>query len=121
MKIRDIEVDFDFYDADDVEKFENEAQKVLDRCDEEAQKNYSASESIKIQCKIVEDFFNAVFGEGISDKIFKKKNNLKEHLIIYEEVIKERRLEDNEMRNVFGRYQPNREQRRYKQYKGNRR
>jgi hypothetical protein len=121
MKIRNIEVDFDFLDANDVERFENEAKKLLDRCDEEAQKNYSASESIKVQCKIVEDFFDKVFGEGISERIFKKKNNLKEHLSIYEEVIKERQFENNEMKNKFGRYQPNREQRRYNKHKGNHR
>ena len=29
MKIRNIEVDFDFLDADDVERFENEARRLL--------------------------------------------------------------------------------------------
>lgn len=119
MKIRNIEVDFDFLDADDVERFENEAQKLLNKCDEEAKKDYSASESIKVQCKIVEEFFDNVFGEGISEKIFVKRNNLKEHLEIYEEVIKEKKAEENEIKNKFGRYQPNREQRRYDKHKGN--
>ena len=32
MKIKDIEVDFDFLDADDVERFEKEARKVVEEC-----------------------------------------------------------------------------------------
>ena len=120
MKIRDIEVDFDFLDADDVERFEKEAEKLLNKCDEEAKKDYTASESIKAQCRIVEEFFDNVFGKGISDKIFVKKNNLKEHLEIYEEIIKERNVCKNNIENKFGRYQPNREQRRYDKYKGKR-
>lgn len=120
MKIRDVEVDFDFLDADDVERFEREARRVLEKCDEEAKKSYSASESIKAQCKIVEEFFDNVFGKGISDKIFVKRNNLKEHLTVFEEVIKESKAQDNDMRNRFGKYQPNREQRRYDKYKGRR-
>lgn len=118
MKIRDVEVEFDFLDADDAEKFEKEAQKLLDKCDEEAKKSYSLSETLKVQCKIIEDFFDNVFGEGISEKIFKKKNNLKEHLEVYEDVIKGRQEEEEEIRNKFGRYQPNREERRNNQYRG---
>ncbi len=118
MKIRDVEVEFDFLDADDAEKFEKEAQKLLYKCDEEAKKSYSLSESIKAQCRIVEEFFDNVFGEGISEKIFKKRNNLKEHLEIYEDIIKERQKEDIEMKNRFGRYQPNREDRRNNKFRG---
>ena len=118
MKIRNIEVEFDFLDADDVERFEREAKRVLDKCDEEAKKQYSASESIKSQCKIVEEFFNNVFGQGISEKIFVKRNNLKEHLEVYEEIIKESQSRNNEMRNKFVKYQPNREQRRNDRFKG---
>ena len=32
MKIRNIDVDFDFLDADDVERFENEAKRVVEEC-----------------------------------------------------------------------------------------
>jgi len=120
MKIRDIEVDFDFLDADDVERFEKEAKKLLDKCDEEAKKAYSSSETIKVQCRIIEEFFDNVFGEGLSEKIFVKRNNLKEHLEMYEDIIKERNKEDIEIKNKFGRYQPNREERRYNNFKGKR-
>ena len=116
MKIRNIEVDFDFLDADDIERFENEAKRLLNKCDEEAKKDYSSSESIKAQCRIIEEFIDNVFGEGLSEKIFIKRNNLKEHLEIYEEIIKEKELENNEIQNKFGKYQPNREQRRYDKF-----
>ena len=32
MKIKNIEVNFDFLDADDVERFEKEARKVVEEC-----------------------------------------------------------------------------------------
>lgn len=112
MKIKNIEVEFDFLDADDIERFEKQADILMERCDEEAKKNYSASETIRVQCKIIEEFMDNVFGEGISEKIFIKKNNLKEHLEVYEDIIKEKQFEDNEIKNKFGRYQPNREERR---------
>lgn len=112
MKIKNIEVEFDFLDADDIERFEKQADILMKKCDEEAEKNYSASETIRVQCKIIEEFIDNVFGEGISDKIFVKKNNLKEHLNIYEDIIKEKQFEDNEIKSKFGRYQPNREERR---------
>lgn len=121
MKIRNIEVDFDFLDADDIERFENEAKRLLNKCDEEVKKDYSSSETIKVQCRIIEEFIDNVFGEGLSEKIFIKRNNLKEHLEIYEEIIKEKQQENSEMQNKFGKYQPNREQRRYDKFDKGRR
>lgn len=121
MILKGIEVDFNFLDAEDMEKFEKEADIVLKRCEEEEKKKNKASESIKIQCKIIEDFFDNVFGKGISDKIFIKKYNLAEHLEIYADVIKERNSQVDKTESAFGRYKPNREQRRYDKYRRNNR
>ena len=43
MKIKDIEVDFNFLDADDMERFENEARKVKEECKEKKNRNDSIS------------------------------------------------------------------------------
>ena len=104
-----------------MEKFEKEVDIVLKKCEKEEKENHKTSESIKIQCKIIEDFFDNVFGKGISDKIFVKKYNLAEHLEIYADIIKERNVQVDKTENAFGRYKPNREERRYNKYRKNNR
>lgn len=121
MKIRNIEVDFDFLDADSMEKLENEAEKVIEKCENEEIKQMSCSNAIREECKIIEDFFDGVFGEGIAEKIFKGKKNLTEHIKIFEEIIKMKNEQQKDLQNVFERYQPNREHKRHNQFKGNRR
>ncbi len=120
MKIRNIEVDFNFLDADDIEKFENEAKKVKEGCNSKAKIAMTMSESIREECKIIDNFFNNVFGEGISEKIFSGKMNLEEHIKAFEDVVKEKIEQQRRLQNTFDRYRPNREQRRHNQYhKGN--
>ena len=116
MKIRDIEVDFDFLDADDVEKFENECKKVLEESENIKKEEMSLSDGIRKECTIINDFFDNVFGEGISNKIFNGKMNLSEHIKAFDDIVKEKVKQQNDLNNTFERYQPNREQRRYNKY-----
>ncbi len=122
MKIRDIEVNFDFLDADDVEKFENEAKRVIEESSKKEKVEMSYSEAIREECRIIKEFFDNVFGKGISEKIFKGKNNLSDHINAFEDIVKEKNEQQRGLQNTLDRYQPNREQRRYNQYhKGNKR
>ena len=120
MKIRDIEVDFDFLDADDVERFEKEARRVKEECEIKNKQEMSYSEVIREECNIIDRFFNNVFGEGIAEKLFNGKKNLNEHLKAFEDIVKEKIEQQKGLQNTLDRYQPNREQRRYNKYKGNR-
>lgn len=106
MIIRNVEIDFDFLDADDLEKFEREAQKLQQIIDREVKKQYTGIEIIKVQCRMIENFFNKVFGDGVADKLFKKKNSLSDHLLLFEEVIKAKQQNDKELENRFKKYQP---------------
>ena len=108
MKIRNIEVDFSFLDADDIEKFENEA-----KCQLKEKEELTYSQSLREQCKIIDEFFDAVFGEGVSFKLFNGNKNLEEHMKIFEDIIKEKIEEQKGLKNRFERYQPNRQERRY--------
>lgn len=121
MKIRNIEVDFDFFDADDMEKLEKEAKIVQDKCRKKEKEEISVSEAIREECKIIDNFFDNVFGEGISLKIFNGKSNLAEHIKAFEDIVKEKIEKQKDLQNTFNRYQPNREQRRYNKYNGKRR
>ncbi len=114
MKIRNIEVDFDFLDADDMEKFEEEAKIVVKKCEEKEKQQMSYSQMIREQCQIINDFFNNVFGEGMSVKMFGNKDNLKEHISAFEEIVKEKENQQKSIVSSLERYQPNRETRRSK-------
>lgn len=116
MKIRNIEVKFDFLDADDMERFENEAKKVQEECNKKEKIEMSASQSIREECKVINNFFDNVFGEGTSQKIFEGKNNIKDHIKAFEDIMNERMAVQKDLQNTFDRYQPNREQRRYNEY-----
>lgn len=116
MKIRDIEVEFSFLDADDVERFEKEAEKVKNESKNKEIKEMSYSEALKAECKIIKDFFDNVFGKGISEKLFGGKNDLLEHIRAFEDIVNEKINQQKQLNNTYERYQPNREQRRYNQF-----
>lgn len=117
MKIRGVDVDFDFLDADCVEKFENEVQKVKEKAEEYEKKDMKLSETIKLECMIIKEFFDNVFGEGTSFSIFGEKNNLQDCITAFEDIVKEKLEQQKEFENAFNRYQPNREQRRVQKRK----
>ena len=120
MKIRNIDVDLDFLDADDVERFEKEAKRVKEECEVKNKEEMSYSEVIREECNIIDRFFNNVFGEGMAEKLFKGKKNLNEHIKAFEDIINTKIEQQKGLQNTLNRYQPNREQRRYNKYKGNR-
>ena len=117
MKIRDIEVDFDFLDADDVERFENEARRVEEECKLKDKQEMSYAQTIREECNIVEKFFDNVFGSGISEKMFKGKKNLSEHIKAFEDIVNMKNEKQKDLQSTLDRYQPNREQRRYEKFK----
>lgn len=122
MKIRNIEVDFNFLDADDIERFEKEAEKVRQECQIKNKEEMSLSQVIREECRIINNFFDNVFGEGLSEKLFENKNNLEDHIKAFEDIVKQKIEQQKGLESTFERYQPNREQRRYNKYhKGNRR
>lgn len=124
MRIKNIEVEFSFSDADDLERLENSAKKVKEISDEYKKKELSVSEAIREECKIINDFFDEVFGEGISEKLFNGKNDLKEHIDLFKDIIDEKVRQTNAFQNMYNnieygsKYMPNREQRRFNKYKG---
>lgn len=117
MKIKNIEIDFDFLDADDVERLENATKKVVEKTDEYKGKEISMSEEIRIECKIIDEFLDEVFGKGISEKLFSGKQNLKEHVDVFQDIMNEKIRYNKDMEAIYQRYQPNRDTRRNGKYK----
>lgn len=124
MKLKDIEVNFSFSDADDLERLENSARKVKEKASEYEKKELSVSEAIREECKLINEFFDEVFGNGISKQLFNNKNDLKEHIDLFEDIINEKVKQKTAFQNMYKnieyntKYMPSREQRRYNKYKG---
>ena len=124
MKLGNIEVDFSFTDADDLERFENGAKKVKELSSQYEKKELSMSEAIKEDCKIIDDFFDEVFGEGTANKIFEGKKDLKEHIEMFSDIVNEKVKQTKDFKDMYdsleykSKYMPNRETRRYNKFKG---
>ena len=100
MKLEDIEVNFSFTDADDVERFENAAKKVYEEAEKNKKKEMNASEIIREECNIIEEFFNSVFGEGISNKLFNEKKDIVEHIKLFEDIVKAKVEATKDIQNI---------------------
>ena len=121
MKIKDIEVNFSFTDADDIERFENEAKKVEEKAKNYEKKEMSTSEAIREECNVIEEFFDNVFEKGISQRLFKGKKDIAEHINLFQDIINAKIEQTKGMQNIYDnleRYMPNRETRRYNNRKG---
>ena len=123
MRVKDIEVNFSFTDADDIERFENEARKVEERAKNYEKKEISVSEAIREECNVIEEFFDNVFEKGISQKLFKGKKDIADHINLFQDIVNAKLEQTKGLQNIYDnldRYIPNRETRRYNNRKGRR-
>lgn len=125
MQILEKEIDFDFFDAEQMEKYEKEAdiaQKELNSLDINKMKQ---SELINKVCNIIEKCFDNVFGEGTSKKLFVGKRNFRLCIKAFRDMIKAKNEQiseiDNdvkefqkELQEINNEYKPNRATRRAK-------
>ena len=113
MVIFGVELDLDFCDADQEEVYEREVRRVMERAQDKKQYDgKSNAEGIRIQCRIVDDFFDAVFGMGTADRLFHGKANLREHMEAFGAVSDAAKESNAELLSLADRYSPNRAARR---------
>ncbi len=118
MKLGNIEVDFSFTDADCLERLENATKKVKEKANQEEKEELSLSEAIRKECKILDDFFDEIFGEGTAKKIFKGKKDLQEHMKLFTDIMNAKIETTKSAQNLYdtlenkAKYMPNREMRR---------
>ena len=123
MKLKNIEVDFSFTNADDVERLELAIKKVKEKSEEYKRQEMNLSDAIRKECKVIDDFFDTVFGEGIAQKLFEGKMDLEEHAELFIEIANEKVRQTKGMQEIYNnlenksKYMPNREQRRYNKFK----
>lgn len=116
MNVLGVELNIDFFDADQLEKYEVENKRVADRINERSQyQGKSTAESLRIQCGIVDDFFNAVFGDGTDETLFHGKSNIKDHMEAFGIVANSAMECRKEFDAMVDKYSPNRAERRQNQ------
>lgn len=108
--------DPDVGDLEFLEKYES-ANYVIVKQSSEIDKFLRRSEAVRIQCNLVFDFFNTVFGEGTAKKIFGERVNLKTCIDAYEEAVNGINALDAKLGNYFRSKGTNHGQRRNKKRK----
>lgn len=113
MIILGIELEYDFFDADLLDKYEDANQRVQDRIQEPTQyEGLRTGDALRVQCNIVNDFFDEVFGDGTADKIFGGKSNIKDHMEAFAQVADAAMSCKGELDQITDKYAPNRAERR---------
>lgn len=113
MTILGVELEYDFLDADQLEVYERENQKVVEDIKEPTQyEGKSTADAIRIQCHIIDRFFDAVFGAGTAQKLFKGKKNIRDHMEAFGIVAQGTWDARGELDAVEEKYDPNRAARR---------
>lgn len=113
MNILGVELEYDFFDADQLEAYECESKKVADDIKEPTQyEGRSAADSLRIQCRIVDDFFDSLFGPGTAQKIFKGKANIRDHMEAFGIMAQSAMDARTELDRIGDKYAPNRAERR---------
>lgn len=85
MKFRDMELDFDIYDADTAEVYESAVQTVLENA--VAKEGESLADGIRRQCNTVFAFFDTLFGDGFHKELFGERTNMMECLQAFKEFL----------------------------------
>ena len=126
MKLKDIEVEFSFTDADCIERLEKASKRVKEETEKYKKQEMDLSKAIRKECEIINNFLDEVFGEGIAEKVFKGKNDLQEHMELFTDIINAKIEMTKATQNLYdnleykAKYMPNRETRRHNNKKGRR-
>ena len=125
MKILDKEINFDFFDAEQMERYEKESEIVQKELNSLDINKMKMSEFINKTCQTIEKCFDNVFGEGTSKKIFEEKRNFRLCVKAFKDLVKAKKEQVNEIDNdiedfqkelqeINAEYKPNRATRRAK-------
>lgn len=99
IKIFEVELDFDFADADDLEKYERALPKTQEDLSNIKWNEQNASNSVKEFCNVIFHFFDEIFGDGSSQKIFKGKRNYQKCVDAFKEIMNAKKAQDAEIDN----------------------
>ena len=115
MIINGIELEnLDIFDAEIAGKYEEAFNKVTEGSKEIETNNLRTSEVIKLECNLIFNCFNELFGDGTAKKVFGNKTNLLVSMKAFQELIENVNEQKKELDNIASKYSANRAQRRSK-------
>lgn len=100
MNLNGIELEFDFYDADQMEIFED----AVDRAEVEINKALELkkqSQLIRGICQATINMLDEIFGEGTANEVFQGETNFKKSIEIFNALVKERVRQEEELNVVI--------------------
>lgn len=97
MVLNGIELEFDFYDADQMEIFEDALDKATEAIEGFTGKPARQSQMIRSICEVTINMLDDVFGEGTSNDVFKGETNFKKCLEVFTVLVKERAKQEEEI------------------------
>ena len=113
LKICGQELELDLFDADVMEVYEKSMEKVVKRNEElKVRTDLSNADGMRETCKNVKAFFDQLFGEGTTEKLFKGKNNLAICMDAFAIVATEAGKMKGQLNAITNKYNLNRAQRR---------
>lgn len=112
MKVLNTEIEFNFNDADDMERLENAIDKTTEKLNNIKIEGKRTSEIIRESCKAIFDCFNSAFGEGIDKKVFGLKTNFDTCIEAFQDLCNAKEEQENglqeKIRHIENKYSPNR-------------
>lgn len=115
MKILNKELEFNFNDADDAERFEKTMKETGEKLQNINEKDKTRSQLIREVCNYIFECFDKIFGKGTHEKIFENKCNLDKCIEAYEnlmeELVKQEQASIDKVTNFAQKYSPNRTRR----------
>lgn len=116
--VNGVELEFEFMDADEVDRYLAANEEVVKKVNEPDYTKMSKADGMRHQCKVINEFFDSLFGAGTANKLFKGKNNIMEHMEAFSVVAEAARSSDTPMKELSMKYAPNRAQRRAEAHQG---
>lgn len=87
LKINNVELELDLFDADVAEKYENAIKNLQEKEKKNSVEGKTLSQIIRNQCILIFDFFNEVWGPGTDKKVFGNKTNYKVCVQAFKDVV----------------------------------
>lgn len=97
MKVLETEIDFDFYDAEQMKKFDIGSEEIIKGINDLKTNEMKQSEFINKFCTIIENGFDKIFGKGTSKKIFNEKRNFKLCVQAFKDLVKARKNQEKDI------------------------
>lgn len=100
MRLNGVELEFDFYDADQMEIFEKAFEEAKADIDE-ALKAQKQSQLIRGVCQATINMIDEIFGDGTANEVFQGETNFKKSMQVFNDLVKEKIRQEEEVDNML--------------------